>query len=197
MTVDDTIDNLISTTAILLGLALAFIVLCPTRVIPFINIQIMEQPQHQNTSAIPMQPPQSVFPDISVQFNTPSQTAYAKSVDYEKIEPMLDGLRENYAIYHSNHRDWNTYSMNGTFGIGNTLIIETHPENLSIGDIIGFHKEGFGEGNGATHRIIRMENGCIYTKGDANIAEDGVCITNDEVSYRVIGVIYTKDEVKP
>jgi hypothetical protein len=120
---------------------------------------------------------------------------YAKSVNYSEVEPMLNvwrsGFNGEYMIAHTTDIRYKTNSMSSTFGVGNTLILDYNVEDVRVGDIIGFSNHTVFGNDGATHRVVRIDGGCIYTRGDGNFIEDGVCVEKEDVVFKVIGVIYT------
>lgn len=64
------------------------------------------------------------------------------------------------------------------------IIIVKKQDEYSVGDIITFSKDN----DFITHRIIKIRDGSITTKGDANNASD-VAITKDSVLGKVIKII--------
>ena len=113
---------------------------------------------------------------------------YAQSYNFSDYILLFNILNPKFIIYHTNHNDWNTSSMNPTFDIGNTLILEKHPKNLAIGDIVSVKK-----GNtSVTHRITRFDGDCFWVGGDNNHGAEEGCFTENDTIYRVFAVLYTK-----
>lgn len=77
-----------------------------------------------------------------------------------------------------------TGSMSGTIEQGDMIIVKKSQE-FKIGDIITFIRSD--ETVPTTHRIIRMHEDKIYTKGDANNAEDARPISQSDVVGKVTG----------
>jgi len=65
----------------------------------------------------------------------------------------------------------------------------TDIDQLDVGDVITYHKETE-EGRilRITHRIIAIDNGNIYTKGDNNRVEDGYSLSIENVEAEVVTV---------
>ena len=62
-----------------------------------------------------------------------------------------------------------TGSMSGTIEIGDVIIVKlSHQDEIHIGDIVVFEQDG----NLITHRVKKMEEDKVITKGDANNTED-------------------------
>lgn len=61
-----------------------------------------------------------------------------------------------------------TGSMSSTLEIEDIIIVELGNENIKKGDIITFRQDK----NLVTHRIVRIEDEKIFTKGDNNPTED-------------------------
>lgn len=62
-----------------------------------------------------------------------------------------------------------TGSMSPTIEI-NDFVIVKRPDNISVGDIVSYKEND--DGMEVLHRVARMEDGKVYTKGDANNTED-------------------------
>lgn len=80
----------------------------------------------------------------------------------------------------------NTGSMYPTLHAGTVAVAGgTFGADLQVGDIIGY-----GSGVGVVfHRVVRITNKCIYTKGDANPFMDNVCLPLN-ISYRRVVAIF-------
>lgn len=77
-----------------------------------------------------------------------------------------------------------TGSMAGTIEIEDIIIIKLGNENIKKGDIITFRQDG----NLITHRVIKLENEKIITKGDSNTSQDKP-ITKEEILGKVEVII--------
>ena len=74
-------------------------------------------------------------------------------------------------------------SMEPEIQTGSLVFVDTRDtENISEGDIIAFESGG----NAVTHRVKRVENGNIITKGDANNNTDGEIINQSAVIGKTI-----------
>lgn len=65
-------------------------------------------------------------------------------------------------------------SMTPKYEVGDLVyVLPTDPEKIEVGDVLTFIANA--EGVVVTHRVVEMdrENGCFYTKGDANDSRDG------------------------
>ena len=80
----------------------------------------------------------------------------------------------------------NTDSMIPTFDYGDCLITEA-PINLKVGDIVIWQRK-LGEPL-SCHRIVRIKDNWVQTKGDHNWFSDKWFPITD-VRYRVKGIIY-------
>jgi len=61
-------------------------------------------------------------------------------------------------------------SMWPTLTRGDLIFLQNvNKEDIRVGDVIGYYNGGAGFG---IHRVVKVENGSIMTKGDANIVED-------------------------
>ena len=71
-----------------------------------------------------------------------------------------------------------TGSMMPTIPVGSVCVVDTNVpiESISVDDVISFT---VGADSAVTHRAVRIENGGIITKGDANNAEDTAAVTKD------------------
>lgn len=79
-----------------------------------------------------------------------------------------------------------TGSMSGTIEEGDLILIKKC-DDYKIGDIVTFLPE-----NGTiptTHRIIRIQDGRYYTRGDANNAEDTRPIDKSRIVGKVTGTV--------
>ena len=79
-----------------------------------------------------------------------------------------------------------TGSMAGTIEEGDMIAI-SKADDYKIGDIVTFLAAG--DTTPTTHRIIRVQDGKYYTKGDANNAEDTHPIEKSEIVGKVTRVI--------
>lgn len=62
-------------------------------------------------------------------------------------------------------------------------------DDLSLNDVVTYHVEtDAGKMIRITHRIIALDDGTIYTKGDNNNVADGYPLTMDNIEAKVIGV---------
>lgn len=79
-----------------------------------------------------------------------------------------------------------TGSMSGTLEVGDVIIVKILDSNddISVNDIISYKEENAI----ITHRVKRIENGTIVTKGDANNAEDSP-IKRNQVIGKTIKII--------
>ena len=82
----------------------------------------------------------------------------------------------------------NTGSMNGTINEGDMIIVKK-TNDYSLGDVVTYIEE-----NGkvaVTHRIVNYgpQDGMYITKGDANLSEDVLPITSEQIVGKVIYVI--------
>ena len=75
-----------------------------------------------------------------------------------------------------------TGSMSGTIEDGDMIVVKKSDE-YKIGDIITFLPAG--DTVPTTHRIIRINDGKFYTKGDANNAEDTRAIEQSDIVGKV------------
>lgn len=77
-------------------------------------------------------------------------------------------------------------SMTPKYEVGDLVyVLPTDPEKIEVGDVLTFIANA--EGVVVTHRVVEMdrENGCFYTKGDANDSRDGSPV----VYENVVGVV--------
>ena len=79
-----------------------------------------------------------------------------------------------------------TGSMSGTIDEGDLIIVKRR-DDYRVGDIITFMPEYASVPT--THRIVRIQDGKFYTKGDANNAEDTRPITKDNIVGKVVGTV--------
>ncbi len=75
-----------------------------------------------------------------------------------------------------------TGSMSGTIEDGDMIVVKKSDE-YKIGDIITFLPAG--DSIPTTHRIIRVNDGKFYTKGDANNAEDTRAVEQGDIVGKV------------
>ncbi len=62
-------------------------------------------------------------------------------------------------------------------------------EDIAVGDVVTYHvMNDNGKKLLITHRIIAIDDGNIYTKGDNNNVDDGFPLTIDNVEAKVVGV---------
>ena len=84
-----------------------------------------------------------------------------------------------------------TGSMEPSIHSGDYIMVSSDYIKLNEGDIICFYSEDsaiYGMLN--THRIVRInDDGSYVTKGDANIAEDPVAVTEDAIIGKYIGKV--------
>lgn len=52
----------------------------------------------------------------------------------------------------------------------NDFVIVKKPDNINVGDIVSYKEND--DGMEVLHRVVRMEDDKVYTKGDANNTED-------------------------
>lgn len=65
----------------------------------------------------------------------------------------------------------------------------TSPDDVQVGDIVCYHVQtNDGKTLRITHRVIRIEDGLYYTKGDNNRVDDGYGLTFDNLEAEVVGV---------
>ena len=78
--------------------------------------------------------------------------------------------------------------MKGTFQGGDVLIIEDWTiENLHKGDVIAYRDiRGGRENNQVVHRIIRISQGCLVTRGDNNRRPDIHPVSTEKLIGKVI-----------
>lgn len=76
-----------------------------------------------------------------------------------------------------------TGSMSGTIEIGDAIIVKLQTDTQT-GDIVVFEQDG----NLVTHRIIKITENNVITKGDANNAEDEP-ISRNNIVGKVIKII--------
>lgn len=77
-------------------------------------------------------------------------------------------------------------SMTPAYNVGTLVYVrETDPSEIGTGDVISFVAGP--DKTVVTHRVARTdrENGCFYTKGDANISEDA----NPVIYENVLGTV--------
>lgn len=79
-----------------------------------------------------------------------------------------------------------TGSMSGTIEVGD-LVIVYRSNDYAVGDIITFLPAGADVTT--THRIIRIEGGKYYTKGDANASEDTAPVSSEQIVGEVVAVV--------
>ena len=77
-------------------------------------------------------------------------------------------------------------SMSGTIEVGD-LVIVYRSNDYAVGDIITFLPAGADVTT--THRIIRIEGGKYYTKGDANASEDTAPVSSEQIVGEVVAVV--------
>ena len=62
-------------------------------------------------------------------------------------------------------------------------------DDIAVGDVVTYHvMNDNGKKLLITHRIIAIDNGQIYTKGDNNNVDDGFPLAIDNVEAKVVGV---------
>lgn len=62
-------------------------------------------------------------------------------------------------------------------------------DDIAVGDVVTYHvMNDNGKKLLITHRIIAIDNGLIYTKGDNNNVDDGFPLTIENVEAKVVGV---------
>lgn len=62
-------------------------------------------------------------------------------------------------------------------------------DDIAVGDVVTYHvNNDNGKKLLITHRIIAIDDGLIYTKGDNNNVDDGFPLTIDNVEAKVVGV---------
>lgn len=62
-------------------------------------------------------------------------------------------------------------------------------DDIAVGDVVTYHiKNDAGKKLLITHRIIAIDDGKIYTKGDNNNVDDGFPLTIDNIEAKVVGV---------
>jgi len=65
----------------------------------------------------------------------------------------------------------------------------TSIDEIAVGDVITYHMDSEnGKPLRITHRIIAIDEGKIYTKGDNNYVDDGFYLTMDNVEAKVLTV---------
>jgi len=69
------------------------------------------------------------------------------------------------------------------------IIAQADPASLKAGDIITYYHEVDGKPYMFTHRIVRIENNIIKTKGDSMLEEDGYDVKYQEIKGVVAGKI--------
>ena len=79
-----------------------------------------------------------------------------------------------------------TGSMSGTIEIGDLIIVH-RTGDYEVGDIVTFLPAGAEVTT--THRIVRMEGGRFYTKGDANNSEDDSPVLPEQIVGEVVAVV--------
>lgn len=79
-----------------------------------------------------------------------------------------------------------TGSMSGTIEIGDLIIVH-RTGDYEVGDIVTFLPAGADVTT--THRIVRMEGGRFYTKGDANNSEDDSPVLPEQIVGEVVAVV--------
>jgi signal peptidase I len=100
---------------------------------------------------------------------------------------IIDGeaVISGHTLHLSNVLDTN--SMIPTFDAGDTLILESSPANLNVGNIVIWQRKP--NEPLSCHRIIQIKGNYIRTKGDNNWFPDKWFLMS-EVKYKVIGVLY-------
>ena len=62
-------------------------------------------------------------------------------------------------------------------------------DDIAVGDVVTYHvMNDNGKKLLITHRIIAIDNGQIYTKGDNNNVDDGFPLSIDNIEAKVVGV---------
>ena len=79
-----------------------------------------------------------------------------------------------------------TGSMSGAVEVGDLVIVH-RTGDYAVGDIITFLPAGADVTT--THRIIRIEGGKYYTKGDANASEDAAPVSSEQIVGEVVAVV--------
>ena len=65
----------------------------------------------------------------------------------------------------------------------------TSPDDVEVGDVVSYHvNTNDGQTLRITHRVIAIENGLYYTKGDNNKVADGYALPFENLEAEVIGV---------
>ncbi len=81
-----------------------------------------------------------------------------------------------------------TGSMQGFINQGELIITKSEKEqSIKVGDVITFISSDtaiYGQIN--THRIVKIENGGFYTKGDANFSQDTSPVSYNQILGKVI-----------
>lgn len=86
-------------------------------------------------------------------------------------------------------------SMNGTLGFGNTLLVETLPQNelVQIGDIVVYWDNPANLSHQIVHQVVAYSPPCYTLKGiNVNDADPG-CIHREQIVKRVVLIIPTND----
>ena len=79
-----------------------------------------------------------------------------------------------------------TPSMTGSINAGDAVIV-TSDETYEVGDVITYFPVG--EDVSVTHRIVAIEGGRYFTKGDANNSKDPAPVDDERIVGKVVRVI--------
>ena len=92
--------------------------------------------------------------------------------------PMIFGLKPEVVT---------TGSMIPTYNIGTIIYYKTVDQaEIQVGDAISYR---LNNGEIVTHRVVEIENGNYFTKGDANNVKDAVPVTYDNVEGKIVGPV--------
>ena len=92
--------------------------------------------------------------------------------------PMIFGLKPEVVT---------TGSMIPTYNIGTIIYYKKVDQaEIQVGDAISYR---LNNGEIVTHRVVEIENGNYFTKGDANNVKDAVPVTYDNVEGKIVGPV--------
>jgi len=116
----------------------------------------------------------------------PSQLLQKTNVQFYQDKIIINGEFEFTSVSVAGNS-----SMKPAISETSTLILKKYVPSMQLheGDIIIFKTVNFP--NGVAHRISGFSNGLILTKGDNNDFFDAYQIYPENITYIVVGVLYT------
>ncbi|MCD6402926.1 MAG: signal peptidase I [Candidatus Aenigmarchaeota archaeon] len=116
----------------------------------------------------------------------PLVAVVSKSMLHDPTTPTVhyQWLERNLGINQSVIDSW---PLKNGFDRGDVLVVVgVNPSNLKVGDVIVFDAN---QGYPVVHRVIKIEDGKFYTKGDHNPVQDPWVITPEKIYGKAVFVI--------